>query len=486
MEARERKAHGGPSAILVFFFAFVLYNLNLRVIHTDDSLPTRLLPFCLVLNHSFSTDGWIEPYLSRPKGPSGIYFASRVNGHWVSNLPVATPVALVPLYLVPGWWLAGHPCGDVTGAAVRAALVNIMEKLSASLIAALSVSVLYLALLRVASPSLSLTFSAIYGLASSTWSIDSQALWQHGLSELAFALLLWTLLGENHGRRGALEAGFCAALAAASRPADAVVGLGLLLYFLIHDRDNLPAFMAPLLAVGSLVVSYNVHFFGGVLGGYHNACIAFGLRRTGDAFQGSLLRGLVGFTLSPARGWLVFMPWTVFSVWGAARAWKEGSPKWIRYLSLSMAALLLVHARFNYWWGGWSYGPRYLSELMPFVIFFLLPVVQSLQRSHWLRTSFALAVFWAFALQTVGAFYYPNGRWDSIPANVDTSPQRLWDWADTPFARSFRAGPASPQLLYEGALVLMASRTKSTRPAQSASPSPCQSSPRAVFHPAAP
>ena len=56
-----------------------------------------------------------------------------------------------------------------------------MEKLSASFLAALSASLLYLVLRRRAKPSIALLLTLAYAFGTTTWVISSQALWQHGV-----------------------------------------------------------------------------------------------------------------------------------------------------------------------------------------------------------------------------------------------------------------------------------------------------------------
>jgi hypothetical protein len=164
-------------AFFLLLLLFVVYNANLRLIRIDDSLPDRLLPFSLLIDHSFALDAWIKPYLPGARGPHGIYYARIVGGHWLSAYPVATPLVILPLYVVPAWWLSRQHLDPSSSDLVLQTVIDTMEKLSASLLAALSGVVLYLSLRRVASRSAALAISLIYAIASSTWTISSQALW---------------------------------------------------------------------------------------------------------------------------------------------------------------------------------------------------------------------------------------------------------------------------------------------------------------------
>ena len=57
-----------------------------------------------------------------------------------------------------------------------------------------------------------------------------------------------------------------------------------------------------------------------------------------------------------------------------------------------------------------------------------------------------LAMMVAVWVQVVGVYHYPSGRWDGQPLNVDTHPDRVWDWWDTTLSRNWHKGPAASDL----------------------------------------
>ena len=149
---------------------FVVYNSNFRIINTDDSFPACFLPFSILLNHNLNLDPWMQARVSSALGENGTYFAQNIHGHWMSGYPIITPLLVTPLYLVPAWLISRPP--PLPQTSPRFFLIAFtMEKLSASLIAALSAAILFLAIRKVASRNVSLAVALIYGLASTTWSI---------------------------------------------------------------------------------------------------------------------------------------------------------------------------------------------------------------------------------------------------------------------------------------------------------------------------
>jgi hypothetical protein len=425
---------------------FVIYNLNLRTISTDDTFPNRFLPFNLLLDHNPYLDRWIKPLLAQTLGAHGAYFAAPSHGRLISAYPITTPVFVAPLYVLPAWWLSRHTPPLYPSSPSFYVAVNTMEKLSASLIAALSGAVLFLALRKVASRRVSLGVALIYGLASNTWTISSQALWRHGLTELSFAFLLWALFRSPDARDSAFWAGLALAVASANVPFEAILIFPFLLYFGRGPWKNLVLFLAPLVVLGSLVLAYNLYFFAHPLGGYAGR----NLGEAGGAHYSWLARlaiGLPGSLISPSRGLLCYMPWTAFSFWGAARLWKKNNPGWSRGLMVALAALFLIPVVASDWWAGWCFGPRYATDLLPFLAWFLVPAWARIGARRVLRWAFGATVALALWVQVVGAFYYPVGNWDGLPVDVDVAPERIWDWSDTQVLRSWRAGPAPPLLL---------------------------------------
>ena len=145
----------------------------------------------------------------------------------------------------------------------------------------------------------------------------------------------------------------------------------------------------------------------------------------------------------------MYTPWVAFAFWGAAKLWKEKSPGWSRPLLLALAALYVFQVHAQQWWAGWCFGPRYCTDLLPFLAWFLVPVWASIRARPVLRVAFAATLAFALWVQVVGAFYYPAGNWDGSPVDVDLNAQRCWDWSDNQLRRSWTAGPAPPFLLNE-------------------------------------
>src|SRR5579863_4168229 len=175
--------------VLLFLGLNVVYHSNLRPVDSGDSLPASLIPFSVVLDQSVTLDRF-APWLK-----ANVWYSRSViqaaHGHYFSHYPIGGPLLASPLYL-PIAFLGLRTWDPGT----LATFARIAQKLTASAIAALSAVVLLALLKRITNVRWAWCLTLVYALATETWSISSQALWQHGPGNLAlmgsfFCLELW-------------------------------------------------------------------------------------------------------------------------------------------------------------------------------------------------------------------------------------------------------------------------------------------------------
>lgn len=152
---------------------------------------------------------------------------------------------------------------------------------------------------------------------------------------------------------------------------------------------GLAAFAVPVVLLGWVQVVYQLWAFGSPFGGGY----------AGETWGTPLWTGLYGLLLSPGKGLVIFVPLVLLAPLGWATWWTEGRRREVR-LSVGVAVVwLLVHAPWWTWHGGWSWGPRFLVPVLPFLI---LPIA-SLWRQGWLMRVLIVALAAAgFAVQLGG------------------------------------------------------------------------------------
>jgi len=399
--------------ILLFLLLSALYHSNLRPIAGSDSFPTSLVPLSLWLDGTPRLDRF-GPYV-HDHIPYADSVVRQTAGHWYSTYPIAGPVLASPLYFP----LALFPSLRRLPPETLIALARIAEKFAAVTLAALAAVALFGLLLRFTTARAAWWLTLLFALGTNQWATSSQALWQHTFDQLPIVGFFYAL----DARRPWLL-GLCAALAIAIRPTNIV----LLPILLLASRRAL----IPVAAIGATVAAYNWMAFHRITGGY------------AAELKGRLAGGLAGLLLSPGRGLLIYSPVAIFALAAflpAARGLREKH----RPLFLGAAAMVAMHtlliASWPIWWGGYTWGPRLLSEtLVPLTILIAigLPAISAAR----LKPLFLTAAIYGCLIQALGVYCYPKGRWDHLPQSVDTHPERLWNWSDNPIVRTARGGLA--------------------------------------------
>jgi hypothetical protein len=420
-------------ALLLALIALLVYNANCRDISTGDTYPARFEPLTILRFGTVYMDDLEKVVRMDSAQP---YWLLPLQGHIVSVYPLVTPLLVTPLYLPALLYLDHHGWGDV--ARVRQVAL-VMEKIAASAIAAAAAGLMLLLLRRRMSRGRAILLTIAFAFGTETWVIGSQALWQHGTAELLLIVALMAAAGEPTPRRLA-TAGLACGLVIANRPPDALLAAGIALYvpFWVRPLPRGLIFFAAAALPLAVTVAYDLSIFGNLSGGY-----GYILEHTTSYrhfFRFPFAAGLVGQLVSPGKGLFVYCPFLLLLPIGSR--WVLRAPQ--RPLSLCLilgVALQLVLYSWNDWRGGFSYGPRYLTDMVPILVWLLAPVVESLRAAG--LAVFAATGLFAIYVQLVGAFYYPGAGSDQLyypggPASDDFT--NVWKPEDAAFLVEVRSG----------------------------------------------
>lgn len=420
--------------VLLFLLCMVVYNVNLHPIPNYDTVTARVLPWSILATGSFSLDAFVDSPAFRMQTA---YVESY--GHYLTVAPITLPVLITPLYVVPSI-LIGILGIPVSPADPRFVILSLAaEKVVASLLTTLSVIVLYLVLQRLVAEKYAVWGALLYAFATSTWAISSQALWQHTMAELLLCCMFLLILRteESGSPYGYALLGMTGALFFMNRQADAVFLLPVL-YWVLRRRDLQRAgiFFASLILAAAPFLLYNLVYFGSLFGGYKvNASVL--------TITPVIFHAFAAYLVSPNRGLFFFSPVILFALPGIWLVWKNipAVKPSIRAALLLFAACvpvnILVYCSFPAWWGGESFGYRYLVDALPVLTVFLAFAIENLwtHRSSFqpaLKVVFTIFVAWSVLVQACGAFYYYYD-WDmksSEHASVNDDPARVWNISD--------------------------------------------------------
>src|SRR5262249_29970577 len=155
------------------------------------------------------------------------------------------------------------------------------------------------------------------------------------------------------------------ALSLVIRPTAAIPIALISAYVLVYCRRWFAFFMLWAAAIAIPWVFYNVLIWGSLLPPYY-LLLASGVANS--SFEEALLGNLI----SPARGLFIFSPVLIFAIGGFALAMKQC--EW-RALHLTFGLIVVLHwmavSHFNPWWGGHSFRPRIMTDVLPFLCYFL-------------------------------------------------------------------------------------------------------------------
>ncbi len=349
------------------------------------------------------------------------YAQIKIDEHYYINFPVGLPILITPIIFL-----------------LRFFYSSIFElQHYSSLIIYLSLSFLFFITTYVLTNRIFLSYllAFIFSLCTTNATTISTSLWTHGGIELMLvATLLLILVGEK--RRNycfILFAAFPLAFSYIIRPTASIFIVSLLLYIFIKHRQLLIPFVFLMSFVFSIFVIISLINYGSFLPPYYLAS-----RLSLNTF----LEALFGQSFSPNRGFFVWQPIFLFSIYGIYRYIKEKNIL-MTCLALGTFGFFLILAMFPHWWGGFSYGPRLFTDILPFMVLFLIPFCQDFilqkrdkffKRFFWISIFTALCFFCLFVQMRAWRDIRPL-LWNAYPRNVDQYPERLWDWHDIQFLR---------------------------------------------------
>jgi hypothetical protein len=285
------------------------------------------------------------------------------------------------------------------------------------------------------------TFTAVaFAFTTIAWSAGSRALWQQTASMLFLTAAVLAAQRVGSGGRWPVLLGAFAGMALVSRPTNAVIVAALVGWMLVTHRRLLLAAIAGGLAVLVPFLLYSWSQYGQPLPPYYRPgrILGSGVYEVWESAAVNLV--------SPARGLLIFVPVTFLAVAGVIlRARRHELTALDTTLGVSVIAQFIVIARFGST-HGFTYGPRLLMDVVPFLMILAVPTFASLRRpSRGMATgaiaasaAVALVLAWGLFVNGTGALSRAAVCWNVTPSLLDYHPERVWDWGDPQFLRPWR------------------------------------------------
>ena len=250
------------------------------------------------------------------------------------------------------------------------------------------------------------------------------------------SVALYALLKAKNNTYWLFAAGLALGYSYFARPTNSLAIIFFSLYVLINHWRKITIYIAGLLIVLIPFGLFNYHLYHHLISPYYEPAQ---LNVGGNSFLGEALAANL---VSPSRGLFVFSPVLIFSVAGIIILVRE------RRFTLLDGALVLIILSHYYIissistpYAGWSFGPRYFTDMIPFFIYFLVFFMQYLSEMKTGALKYLFGVL--FLLTTSASFFihykgatHPDTffKWNGEP-DITDHPEKYWDWHDLQFMR---------------------------------------------------
>ena len=422
------------AAALGFVF-FLIFNANGREIPSGDTQAAKFAAVRLVRYHTLTLDGVVGRI---PQYAERQAFQQDRHGRWRNGYP------LPPVLEASGATAVLRGAGLLDLNAPLAAVT--VAKVTASLLASVASMFAFLIARRFCSPLAAIIVAIGFGLGTGMWPTVSQTLWQHASAIWSATAAIWLWTRRIDGPRGVAQFAVLGALLGWTLSARLqllpMIGVLAAAMLIRASRQERIACVLALLVPLGIFAALNVRWFGHPLGAlpqFEQASLV--IHRQWYTWQWPW-PGIAGLLLSPSRGLLVFSPIALVALAARAAPRDRGILRWS---AGAAGAQFLLYASYSVWWGGHTYGPRYVLDLLPALLPAAAIGTSRLASAPMAgRMLAAAALVWSLVTGATGAFCYPHDQWNTDPVSVDRAHERLWEIRDSQILRCWQRG-RSPQ-----------------------------------------
>lgn len=417
------------SLIFVLFIAFVSVIFANNRNTGSDPRATLLVSESIIKKGTIKLDHYGSEALDRYG-----YAIHKKNEHYYYYFPIGTSLASIPFVAVANGAGLDMISSESTVQIFIASLTSVITLLFLFKLASLFLN-----------SNNALLVSSVFWFGTSLSSAAGTALWSHNFATLFALLAIYFSVRSaklNESQSWYLIASFLFA-AYLCRPTMAILSPFVLLFLFAYSRVaaiKTGLFLASLLGAFILFSTYE---FGQMLPDYY-----LPKRLAGGYFY----EALYGNLLSPARGILIYSPFIVFA-WlcfkYSGKPWELKKPWLLIGLAWPVLHLLFI-SRFPHWWAGWSYGARFMTDVIPGLFLLTLyawPTNFKPQMAKVLSGLLFASCAFAIIVNTgQGLFNKYTAAWNADP-NIDRHPEYLFDWSYPQFLAN-KDGHASRLIRY--------------------------------------
>jgi len=399
-------------SFLVYFFTwFGLYKaeINSLPLQSEDIVPSIFTGISIVKENTIYLNNYYEMMTSKypqPDNPSNTpFYLKKVGDNYLSAFPILSSIVALPVFYIYLQFTSNVTWDDVYN----------LSHLSGAFVMSLATVLFYYFLENVLKISRknSILLTLVFSLATINLPLISQGLWQHGVVQV-FSILGLIFFYKRNYFLMSLFLGF----GILARPTAVVVLLILGIFMIIKKELNSKSFLYSLLGVTipvSFFLIYNQVYYQDISNqGYAEQLL--------NSWIGNFPESFFGIWFSPSKGILIYSPVLIFSLIAIYKGYKKEE-----YLKISFWIILihtLVLSKWKHWYGGFGYGYRMISDIIPFLV---LPLAYLLQNYYEkVKKWFFITLVISLIIQASGLVFF-----DSIWHNAyDTGFKNTsWLWS---------------------------------------------------------
>lgn len=429
--------------LLLWVSTFFFYTLHANSSSTSDSLPNNFTAVNILYNNRIDLTNF-NPYFKK-RHQKSVEVANR-QGVYFAKTPVINGILSVPyFYLFDHSNQIHHVSAFDFLQKNYETYYQSVGKYYASLLTSISVAIAFITLFTLfASYPLALLGAVSFGFTSMVYSTASQGNWQHAPSLLLITLSFYLLLRFLKLRQRNLLvaiAVFCA-IASLIRLSNLLFFVSMFGMLLLEKRDRKSLILPTQVFLFIIILWEIITLALGIPGGYNNE-ILLSIHNFNIIYT---LRVMVSLFISPNVGLLVFCPLSVFSFLGMYKLFiqrrhiNELSYPLLFFLSVSTISFVLMFLFNSLWWaweGGFSWGPRLLTEATPFLTYlgiYFATTIKGTILTKVLLILFLVLFIYSFLVHLTGVYandnqwhslYYKEGV-DRMTMAWQTHPSILW------------------------------------------------------------
>jgi len=387
--------------IVIFFLSFLLFfgswfvlyktNINSLPIQSEDIVPSVFTGIAIIKEGTIYLNGYYEMMIQKYPQPDDStrtpFYLKKVGDNHLSAFPILSSIVALPVFFIYILIFKTISWEDI----------YLLSHLSGAFIVSLCAVFFFYLLKEVLKVSIknSLIILLIYLFATVNFSLISQGLWQHGVVQMFSILGIIFYFKKNYFFMS-LFLGF----GILARPT-ALIILVVLGVFILINRDLskktiLQVFFGVLIPF-VFFIFYNQAFYKDISNqGYASQLF--------DSWTGNFPESFFGIWVSPSKGVLIYSPVIIFSLITIYFNFKKNE-----YLKISFWVILLhtlVMSKWKHWYGGFGFGYRMISDIIPFLIIPLVFFVEHYYKK--LKLWFYLTLVVSVIIQVSGLVFYDS------------------------------------------------------------------------------